>query len=145
MHKLHTLCQAGLIAWALCGTAIVRAADLCVLASAKSTAGPMTLEQASQVFQGKSGPYSEGRKINLFDLAEGQAMRADFYTKVTGKDQAQLKAYWSRLVFTGKGLAPKEFPDVAALKKALAADPDAIGYADCAAADASVKVLLKLG
>jgi hypothetical protein len=53
---------------------------------------------------------------------------AQFYRKVTGQDLAQVKATWSRLIFTGRGLPPKELPDAEAIKKAVAADPKAIGY-----------------
>lgn len=120
------------------------AADISIVASAKSAANPMTLEQAAQVFQGKASAFGDGKKTNLFDLTENSPLHAEFYSKVTGKDSAQLKAYWSRIVFTGKGLAPKEFADAGAVKKALAADPDAVGYMDSASVDASVKVLLKL-
>ena len=41
-------------------------------------------------------------------------------------------------------MAPKELPDAAAVKKAVAADPKAVGYIDSAAVDASVKVLVTI-
>ncbi|HET6787710.1 MAG TPA: hypothetical protein VFH49_07100, partial [Aquabacterium sp.] len=60
------------------------------------------------------------------------------------RDLNQIKATWSRIVFSGKGQAPKELPDAAAVKKAVAADPKAIGYIDKAAVDGSVKAVLTL-
>jgi hypothetical protein len=62
----------------------------------------------------------------------------------SGQDLAQVKATWSRLVFTGKASPPKELPDAAAVKKAVAADPKAIGYIEKSEVDSTVKVLLSL-
>jgi hypothetical protein len=72
---------------------------------------------------------------------ESAPIRAEFYKKATGRDAAQIKALWSRLVFSGKAQPPKELADSAAVKKAVAADPKAVGYIEKAAVDGSVKVL----
>jgi len=49
-----------------------------------------------------------------------------------------------KLVFTGKATQPKEFASNAEVKKAVAADPKAIGYIDKSAVDDTVKVILTL-
>jgi len=78
------------------------------------------------------------------DLPEGSPLREQFYKKATDRDQSQIKAVWSRIVFTGKGQAPIILPDAAAVKKAVSTDPKAIGYIDKASVDGSVKVVLSL-
>jgi hypothetical protein len=55
-----------------------------------------------------------------------------------------VKSTWSRLVFSGKGQPPRQLSDSAAVKKAVAADPKAVGYIEKSAVDASVKVALSL-
>ena len=47
-------------------------------------------------------------------------------------------------MFTGKGTPPKEYAGNAEVKKAVAADPKAIGYIDKSAVDDTVKVILTL-
>ncbi len=47
--------------------------------------------------------------------------------QVAGKDEAQVKAIWSKLVFTGKATPPKELPSSADVVKAVAADPGTSG------------------
>ena len=42
------------------------------------------------------------------DLPDSAPAHELFYTKVTGKNTAQVKAAWSRLVFSGKATPPKE-------------------------------------
>lgn len=118
--------------------ALPASAEVVVIVSQKNPASRMFSEQASQFFLGKS---------NLFtpvDLPESSAVRAEFYKKVADKDTAQVKALWSKLVFTGKATAPKEYASTAEVKKAVAADPKAIGYIEKSAVDDTVKVILTL-
>jgi len=123
---------------ALAAAALPASAETVVIVSQKNPATRMFSEQASQFFLGKS---------NLFtpvDQPESSAIRADFYHKVAEKDTAQVKAIWSKLVFTGKAVQPKEYASNTEVKKAVAADPKAIGYIDKSAVDDSVKVILTL-
>ncbi|QGZ41307.1 hypothetical protein IP92_00233 [Pseudoduganella flava] len=113
-------------------------AEIVVIVSAKNPATRMFSEQAAQFFLGKSTMFTP------VDQADGSAIRNDFYKKVTDKDAAQVKAIWSKLVFTGKAQAPKEFKSNAEVKKAVADDPKAIGYIDKSAVDDTVKVILTL-
>lgn len=65
-------------------------------------------------------------------------------SKATGRNAAQIKATWAKLLFTGKGNPPKEVSGNAEVKKFVAGNPAAIGYIDKAAVDGSVKVVLSL-
>ncbi|MRV70497.1 hypothetical protein GJ700_02025 [Duganella sp. FT92W] len=118
--------------------AMPASAETVVIVSAKNPATRMFSEQASQFFLGKSTMFTP------IDQAEGSAIRNDFYLKVADKDAAQVKALWSKLVFTGKATPPKEYKSNAEVKKAVADDPKAIGYIDRSAVDDSVKVILSL-
>lgn len=133
----NNIITAALVA-ALGAVALPASAEVVVIVSQKNPATRMFSEQASQFFLGKS---------NLFtpvDLPESSAVRAEFYKKVADKDTAQVKALWSKLVFTGKATAPKEYASAAEVKKAVAADPKAIGYIEKSAVDDTVKVILTL-
>ena len=127
-----------LAASAMACCALPASAETVVIVSQKNPATRMFSEQASQFFLGKSTLFTP------IDQAEGSAIRADFYRKVADKDAAQVKALWSKLVFTGKGTPPKEHAGNAEVKKAVAADPKAIGYIDKSAVDDTVKVILTL-
>lgn len=100
------------------------------------SASALSKDQAADIYLGKE------LSAKPVDQPESAAIRAEFYKKVTGRDASQVKAAWSRIAFSGKGQPPKEVADDAAVKKAVAADPKAVGYIDSAAVDASVKVLL---
>lgn len=113
-----------------------------VIVSAKSSVGTLTADQAEQIFLGKTLALPGGASAKVYDLKEGSPVRSDFYSKVSGKTDSQLKAYWSKIVFSGKGQPPQELTDGASVKKAVAGDPNAIGYIDSAEVDGTVKVVL---
>lgn len=102
------------------------------------SAAPLTHEQVANIFLGRSPEFKP------VDLPESAAVRATFYKKATDRDIAQVKAVWSRLVFSGKAAPPKEVADAAAVKAAVIADPKAVGYIDKSAVDGSVKVVFSL-
>lgn len=116
---------------ALLACATAQAADLVVITH--PSAGPLTKEQVAQVFLGKSESFTP------VDQNESSPIYAEFYKKATGRDVAQVKSTWSRIVFSGKGEAPKQLADSAAVKKAVAANPKAIGYIEKSAVDGTVK------
>ena len=123
-------------------TANLVLAEVVVVVSAKSAAGTLTAAQAADIFLGKSATFPSGGQAIPIDQSEGSAIRDEFYTKVGGKSAAQVKAYWSKIIFSGKGQPPKEVADSAAVKKLVADNPNVIGYIDKAAVDGSVKVVL---
>jgi ABC-type phosphate transport system substrate-binding protein len=110
-------------------------AEVVVVVHPSNAAASMSAEQVADVFLGKSTALSP------VDLPESSAVRGEFYQKVTGKDAAQVKAVWTRLIFTGKATPPKEVGSSADVKKTVAGDPKAIGYIEKSAVDSSVKVV----
>lgn len=130
--------QAIVLAATLCCAAIPALAEVVIVVNPKNAAAQLTAEQASQYFLGKS------TTLTPVDQPEGSAIRAEFYKKLADKEASQVKAIWSKLVFTGKGTLPKELASSDAVKKAVAADANAIGYIEKAAVDGTVKVVTTL-
>lgn len=116
-------------------------AGVVVVVSAKSTVTTLTQAQVSQLFLNKATSFPDGGTAVPVDQAAG-AGRNEFYTKVAGRDAAQLRAYWAQLTFTGKGTPPKQLASGGDVKKFVAGSPSAIGYIDAGEVDASVRVVL---
>ncbi len=112
------------------------AAATAVIVHPKSAVASIMTVQAAQIFLGRS------TQLTPVDLADNSAIRNDFYQKIAGKDQDQVKAIWSKIVFTGRGFPPREYASTAEVKRAVAADVGAIGYIDKAAVDDTVRVIL---
>lgn len=136
--KNTCLLIAGLLVGPICW------AQVAVVAGAQSAASPLSAEQVSALFLGKSDQLPGVGAVSLLDQPESAPVREQFYSKATGKSAAQVKAAWARLVFSGKATLPKELASSAEVKKALASNPKALGYIEKSAVDASVKVLLSL-
>ncbi|HEX5337822.1 MAG TPA: phosphate ABC transporter substrate-binding protein [Gallionella sp.] len=127
---------------ALAMTPSAVAADVVVVVGAKSAVGNLTTEQVSQLFLSKTNAFPGGTLAVPLDQTDGTAERTEFYAKVTKKTAAQLNAYRSNLLFSGKGQAPKEVAGNANIKKLVADNPNMIGYIEKSAVDSSVKVVL---
>lgn len=117
-------------------------AQVVVIVSAKSPISKLRAEQVASLFLGQSSAFPNGSEAVPVDQAVGTRVRDQFHAKVTGKPGPLLKAYWSKLIFTGRGYPPREAPDDAAVKKLVADNPNFIGYIDKDAVDASVKAVL---
>lgn len=131
------ICHFALVA-ALMGAA--QAADIAVVVSAKAGVDSLTPEQISNIFLGKATSFPNGNSVTPVDQTDGP-VREEFSTKALKKDGNGVKAYWSKMQFTGKGTAPKELGGSAEVKKFVAGNPNAIGYIEKGAADSSVKVV----
>jgi len=117
------------------------AADIAIIAHPEFAADSTTAEDVRRLFLGKTNNIS-GEHATPIDQKNDDAERAQFYDAIVKKTASQLRAYWSRLVFTGKGKPPKALDDDAAVLSAVAADSSLIGYVDVNAVTSDVKILL---
>jgi ABC-type phosphate transport system substrate-binding protein len=83
-------------------------AEVSVIVSANNANASIDADTLSRIFLGKTSNFPDGNQAIPVDQTEGAAARESFNDKVLGKNSSQLKAYWSRLIFTGKGTPPKE-------------------------------------
>jgi hypothetical protein len=59
-------------------------------------AAPISKEQLADLYLARSSA------LIPIDQAAGSAIYVEFYRKATGRDSAQVKAIWSRILFTGR-------------------------------------------
>lgn len=96
-----------------------------------------------ELFLGKAGSLGSARAVPV-DLPESDPVREEFYLKLTGKSSAQMRAYWAKLSFTGKGTPPRAAPSGAEVRRYVASTPGAISYLSKPDLDPSVKVVFTL-
>ena len=131
-----TLMFAGLLA----GHA--QATELVVIVSARSPVTALRPDQVAAIFLGQTARFPDGLEAVPLDQRIGSPLRDDFYARVTNKSPVLLKAHWSKMVFTGRGQPPAELHDSTAVRRKVADDPEAIGYIERSALDASVRPVL---
>lgn len=115
-------------------------AEVVVIVNAAAPVNSASADDIAQVFLGKRSSIG-GADLVAVDQTEGSASRNIFYDKVVQKNGSQLTAYWSRLIFTGKGAPPKQVGSDAEVAEAVAEDEEAIGYVDSSAIIDGVKVI----
>lgn len=118
-------------------------ADVVVIVSAKSSVSSLTSEQIAKIFLGKVDSFPDDQEAYPIDQAEGSAIKDEFYSKVAHKSPSQLTAYWAKIIFAGDGRLPKPLDGNVAVKKAVANNPNAIGYIDKSVVDNSVRIILE--
>ncbi len=118
-------------------------AEVSVIVSSSNPNASIDQAIVGKIFLGKTKSFPDGSQALPVDQDDGSASREAFNSTVLGKSASQLKSYWSRLIFTGKGTPPKQSGNDAAVKQLVANNPNIIGYIDSSAVDSSVKVVHK--
>ena len=126
-----------------CGVdaAAARAEDVVAVVSAKSAVTALNANQVADIFLGKTSRFPDGSQAVPIDQVEDSPVRDKFYAQFTGKSPAQVKAHWSKIIFTGRGQPPKQAANGIEARKLVADNPNAIGYIDSKLVDSSVRVL----
>lgn len=101
-------------------------------------------EEIEALFMVKKSSFADGAKASAYYLSADDPVRHQFDEKILGKSSSQLKAYWSKLVFTGKGTPPPELGNSAEAVAKVASDANGIAYVDKALVKDNVKVVFTL-
>lgn len=133
------LLAAFVLAWMARGAG---ASELVVIVSIRNPVSALRADQVADIFLAQVGHFPDGADAVALDQAVGSPLRNEFYAKVAAKSPALVKAYWAKMIFTGRGQPPKEAPNSTAVRKLVADNPALIGYIDKSALDASVKPVL---
>ena len=95
-----------------------------------------------RIFLGKTRAFPGGGDAVPVSLKEGSGGDVEFTKAVLNKTPKQLKAYWAKMVFTGKGTPPKQIDTAAGVVELISANPNLIGFVPAGSAG-SAKVIGK--
>lgn len=138
----HILALAALAAGAILASTKAMA-DIVLVTSAESPIVEISREEAEQLYLGRLSALRNGTPVRLLDLPAGE-IRDNFYLRLLGKNSIQARAYWSRMVFTGRARPPREVSGATELGALMARDPNLIGYIAEEALTPELRVLLRL-
>jgi hypothetical protein len=120
-------------------------ADVVVVVSSKSAVTTLSSNQVTDIFLGRTHRFPDGSPAVPIDQTEGEAARDEFYSSFTGKSVAQIKAYWSKIIFTGRGQPPRVVANSLAMKSLLIGNPAAIGYIEAKLLDDTMRAVTVTG
>ena len=112
-----------------------------VLVVHPSNDASLDAKAAQRIFLGKENKFSNGKEAIPINQSPDSAHRASFDTDTLGRSSTQVAAYWSKLVFTGKGIPPKEVGTDSEVIAMVADNQNAIGYVDSASVTGAVKAI----
>ena len=116
-------------------------AELVVVSGAKSGIDHLSRQDVVFLFMGRLRQLPTGVQALPLDLAVDSPERADFYRLLVNKEPAEIKAYWSRLVFSGGTRPPQVVDSREDLIRLLGSNPGAIAYMERSRIDPRVRVL----
>ena len=117
--------------------------ELVIVSSQAGAIAQLDRAQAERLYLGRTTALSDNTPVALLDLPPG-IHRDRFYRLLTGKNPVQIRAYWSRQVFTGRALPPREAASEEQLREWLSANPNALGYLPEESVSPGVRILLRL-
>ncbi|HYU33281.1 MAG TPA: phosphate ABC transporter substrate-binding protein [Thermoanaerobaculia bacterium] len=85
-------------------------------------------EELSRIFLKKSTKWEDGSRTEPVDLAESSPVRARFSQSVHGRDTTAIKAFWQKMIFSGRDVPPAELASTAEVIAFVAARRGAVGY-----------------
>ena len=115
-------------------------ADIAIIVNVNN-ANTISDDDIDRIFLGKNKSFASGDSIKAVNLKSGDATREEFEEKALGKSSKQVKAYWAKLIFSGKAKPLVETGSDAEALAFVAANPEAIAYVDAASVNDSVKVV----
>lgn len=115
-------------------------ADVAVIVHPSNNA-TFSKKDIERIFLGKLKSFPGGGEAVPINLITSNPIRVNFDQLVLNKKSSQMKSYWSKIVFTGKGTPPKEVDNQEEVKALVADNPNIIGYIDASQVDASVKIV----
>lgn len=125
------------------GAALAAAApdDIVVVVSAENPAMEISRLHLADLYLGRTTRFPNGEAAEPVDQRSGSKARDAFYERYVGRSAAEIKAHWSKIIFTGRGRPPREERDCTAVKRYVVEHPRAIGYIERSRVDDSVRVV----
>jgi len=108
-----------------------------------SNGAALDQDAIQRIFLGKTRAFPGGGEAVAISAKEGSPEEAEFTEKVLSKSPKQLKAYWAKMVFTGKGKPPRQIDSAAEMVKLISANPNLIGFIPAGTGGSGVKVVAK--
>ncbi len=96
----------------------------------------------ANIFLTRTNRFPNGKKAIPIELKNSD-IRSSFYEEISGKNPTQLMAYWTTLIFSGKGKPPKGYKNVETLITRLENNPGCISYLSLAQVTDDLKIVYR--
>jgi len=112
-----------------------------VIVNQENPVTALSRAEASQLFFKKTTRWEHGIQALPVDLNASSSVRATFSRAVLGRSTEAVKAYWNKLIFSGRSVPPPEMSSDALVVSYVQSRAGAIGYVSATANVGKVKVI----
>jgi len=99
-------------------------------------------QHVANIFLTRTNRFPNGLKAIPIELKSSD-IRANFYEEISGKNPTQLMAYWTTLIFSGKGKPPKGYKNMSDLISRLENNLGCISYLSLAQVTDDLKIVYR--
>lgn len=106
----------------------VAAEPFVMIVNAGNPVSALSTQELSSVYLKKTTRWPSGEEIQPVDLKDPSATRESFSHAIHGKSTAAVKAYWQKMIFSGREVPPSEKASDAEVVAFVRANRGAVGY-----------------
>ncbi len=121
----------------------VSQAEIAVVVSKSFEMTALTDKEVANIFLSRTKRFPNGLKAQPVELKSAD-LRVPFYETIAGKTPTQLSAYWTTLIFTGKGRPPAKYESMDELILDVENSPGKIAYLPISLVTEGMKVVYTL-
>ena len=141
LKKPLTLCLPILLVMVFCVCTSAQAQTSVVVS--KTSPNTASESDVKAFFAGSKFQWPNGSKIQIVDQPNTQ-LADDFYSNFVGRSVNQIRKTWTKLLLSGQAEAPIKCADDEEVKKAVASNPNSIGFISSSSLDGTVKEIVKI-
>ncbi len=119
------------------------AAELVIVTSTENTE-TFDIDDVARIYLGKVNQFPSGAAVIPLDIDPMDPSFAVFAREVLKKNPSQLRAYWAKRVFTGRGKPPQIINTSAELRALVSSDKRYLAYLVKSQADSTVRAVIEL-
>lgn len=119
-------------------------AEELVVVTASDNVEDLNIDDVARIFLGKVNKFPSGEEVVPLNMDPSDPSFADFARVVLKKSPSQLKAYWAKRIFTGKGKPPRSIANSEELRALVASDKRYLSYLDRNNVDHTVRWVIVL-
>lgn len=117
--------------------------NLAVIVSKHSNINSITKKELSKLFLSKTRKLPNGKKSYLIEMQDKE-IRSKFYEEICNKNDKQLRKYWTKMIFTGRGQPPKKIKSIDEIIEYVENNQNAISYIPSKYVNSTIKTILEI-
>jgi ABC-type phosphate transport system substrate-binding protein len=118
--------------------------EIVVVVHPSNSLSSLSPNDVKMIYLGNKIHFDSGKKIAVVDQKNDEPARADFFKKAIKIAPEMYRAYWTKRIFSGKGVPPKQIGSDKEVLDFISKTPDGVGYLNANSLNDSVKKVLTL-